>query len=128
MGVHIGLSISKPSVSSNSSSVSSICFNAVNVGESNGLAQHSQNDSSCAWGWVHGELEERDLTQPVTSRSFRSFISLLVINGSVSFLMEGNREEMVSCLHLSGICLKGRSRSLEIGQGCVFPGMRNWLG
>lgn len=100
----------------------------MNTGESNGLAQHSQNDSSCAWDWVCGELEERDLSQPVTSRSFRSFISLLVINGSASFLMEGNREEMVSCLHLSGICLKGRSPSLEIGQGCVFPGMSSWAG
>lgn len=42
--------------------------------------------------------------------------------------MEGNREEMVSCLHLSGICLNGRSRSLEIGQGCVFSGTRSWWG
>lgn len=127
MGVHIGLSISKASMSSNSS-VSSIFifFNAVNRGGNNGLAQHSQSDSSCAWDWARGE--ERDLTQPVTSRSFRSFISLLVINSSVSFLMEGNREEMVSCLHLSGICLKGCSCSLEIGQGCVFPGMRSCSG
>lgn len=69
-----------------------------------------------------------DLTHAVTSRSFTGFISLLVINGSVSFLMEGNREEMVSCLHLSGICLNGRSCSLEIGHACVFSRKRSWLG
>lgn len=72
--------------------------------------------------------EERDLTHAVTSRSFRGFISLLVINGGVSFLMEGNREEMVSCVHLSGLCLNGRSHSLDIGHGCVFSWTRSSLG
>lgn len=77
---------------------------------------------------MHGELGEKDPTHAVTSSSFRGFISSLVINGSVSFLMEGNREEMVPCLHLSGICLNGCSHSLEVGQDCVFSGTRTWLG
>lgn len=49
--------------------------------------------------------EERAQANAVPRRSFRGFISLLVINGRVSFLMEGNREEMVSRVHLSGVCL-----------------------
>lgn len=88
------------------------------MGESNGLAEHSQNDSSCAWDWVWGELEERDLTQPAPSRSFRSFIPLWVINGSVSFLMEGNGEEMVSCLSFVRDLFK---------RALVFPGNRSGL-
>lgn len=59
----------------------------------------------------------------LTRRQWRSFISLLVINGSVSFLMEGNREEMVSHIHLSGICLNGAGNRSGL---CAYKNAKRW--
>lgn len=74
----------------------------------------------CAWE----PMGPVAVAEPVLPRRcWRGFISLWVINGSVSFLMEGNREEMVSHIHLSGICLNGAGNRSGL---CASKNAKQW--